>query len=156
MPQSNEVRRKQYAENPEIREKARENYKKWLAQNPDYHKNRYEDDKKREDYLQKKAEWRAANPHYHRKRREDPAEKEKDNARSLNWMRAKRERLAGRPKPKNCELCGNPSPKIVWDHNHETGKFRGWICTPCNYILGRVKDDPEVLRKMADYLDQHK
>lgn len=58
---------------------------------------------------------------------------------------------AGRPKPATCEICGSPE-KIVYDHNHETGKFRGWICCACNTALGNAKDSPSVLRKMLDYL----
>lgn len=92
---------------------------------------------------------------YNREYIQKPGEREKQFSRSVQWMRAKRERLAGRPKPDNCELCGQPSKKICWDHNHDTGHFRGWLCAPCNYILGRVKDDPILLRKMAEYLERH-
>jgi hypothetical protein len=58
-----------------------------------------------------------------------------------------------RQKPDNCELCGCEHKKIVLDHCHATGAFRGWICDPCNIALGNVKDSPELLRKMADYLE---
>lgn len=59
-----------------------------------------------------------------------------------------------RKKPNNCELCGTAHKKIVFDHCHSTGAFRGWICDPCNIALGNVKDNPELLRKMADYLEE--
>ena len=47
------------------------------------------------------------------------------------------------------------TPKTVWtlDHDHETGNFRGWICNYCNMMLSRADDNPEVLRKGADYLE---
>lgn len=61
--------------------------------------------------------------------------------------------LAGRPKPLNCEVCGNEG-KICYDHCHKTEKFRGWICDPCNIALGKVKDNPETLRKLANYLEK--
>lgn len=60
-----------------------------------------------------------------------------------------------RPRPDHCELCGSPpGPKrrINYDHCHESGEFRGWICTRCNFVLGFAKDDAALLRKMADYL----
>ena len=61
--------------------------------------------------------------------------------------------------PQVCEICkGGPSGKmkrLVTDHDHETGEFRGLLCGRCNSILGYVNDDPEVLRVAADYLDTH-
>jgi hypothetical protein len=45
-------------------------------------------------------------------------------------------------------------PKIVLDHCHDTGGFRGWLCDPCNVVLGMVKDRPEILRDLADYLER--
>ncbi|MEK6829277.1 MAG: hypothetical protein AABY15_04055, partial [Nanoarchaeota archaeon] len=36
-----------------------------------------------------------------------------------------KEKLAGRPKPKRCEIC-NKKGKIYFDHDHKTNKFRGW------------------------------
>ena len=42
------------------------------------------------------------------------------------------------------------------DHNPLTGKARALLCPRCNQTLGRVKDDPELLRSLAAYLDKHK
>jgi hypothetical protein len=58
-----------------------------------------------------------------------------------------------RPKPSLCEICNNPFPKIVFDHCHQSGRFRGWICDPCNTVLGLVKDDTDRLRALIHYLD---
>lgn len=60
-----------------------------------------------------------------------------------------------RPKPTSCEICADIHPKIVFDHDHSTGQFRGWICDPCNIVLGAVKERIETLEKMAQYLKQH-
>ena len=38
------------------------------------------------------------------------------------------------------------------DHNHETGKVRGWLCFPCNYALGLLRDDPKTLLRLVDYV----
>lgn len=71
-------------------------------------------------------------------------------------MRERREEklaaLAGRHRPASCDLC-NSTERIAFDHCHVTGKFRGWLCDACNRTLGVVKDNPELVRKMADYLE---
>jgi len=59
--------------------------------------------------------------------------------------------LAGRPKPDVCDIC-HGSGKIVFDHSHKFGHFRGWVCDRCNRTLGFAGDDPLLLMKMASYL----
>lgn len=63
---------------------------------------------------------------------------------------------AGEPPPEACELCATKSEEICFDHCHNTGKFRGWLCHTCNRLLGLANDSPELLRKLADYLEKHK
>jgi recombination endonuclease VII len=62
------------------------------------------------------------------------------------------ERLAGRPKPNVCDICGRGG-KICFDHSHSDSVFRGWLCNHCNLILGHANDDPELLRKLARYVE---
>ena len=47
---------------------------------------------------------------------------------------------------------GNKSTRWVLDHNHETNKFRGWLCHNCNMGIGAFKDNIEVLYKAIEYL----
>ena len=61
---------------------------------------------------------------------------------------------AGKPKPKRCEICDRIG-KICFDHDHKTGKFRGWICWGCNVALGHVEDNKNILKKMVKYLEIH-
>jgi Recombination endonuclease VII len=69
--------------------------------------------------------------------------------------RAKLEAKAGRARPKVCDLCGGGSwLNIVFDHCHTKGHFRGWLCDRCNTVLGQVGDDADLLRRMADYLEE--
>ena len=56
------------------------------------------------------------------------------------------------PKSKSCDLCGIEGRKLVMDHNHETNKFRGWICQNCNKGIGGLNDDIKMLYKAIDYL----
>lgn len=62
-----------------------------------------------------------------------------------------KEKVAGRAKPKQCEVCGSLGT-ISFDHDHTTGQFRGWICRRCNLVLGFVKDDSELLIMLSKYL----
>lgn len=41
------------------------------------------------------------------------------------------------------------------DHCHSTGKVRSLLCTSCNMTLGYMKDSPDMLRRLALYLEQH-
>lgn len=65
------------------------------------------------------------------------------------------ERKAGRAKPETCEVCGG-AEKVSFDHCHQRGIFRGWLCYACNRALGCVKDDPNRLRKLIVYLERTK
>lgn len=69
-------------------------------------------------------------------------------------IHAKRVALAGRPKPAECEVCERSDMRVVWDHDHATGKFRGWLCDHCNKVLGLMKENPRLLRALADYLER--
>jgi hypothetical protein len=57
-----------------------------------------------------------------------------------------------------CEICGcGPTSKgFQWDHDHETGKFRGFLCQRCNCALGLFMDDEENLLCAIEYLRRHK
>ncbi len=55
--------------------------------------------------------------------------------------------------------CANPrcSNRITdVDHDHQTGQFRGLLCSDCNRALGAIHDDTEVLRGLIDYLIERK
>ena len=58
---------------------------------------------------------------------------------------------APRPRPIICEACGR-NGKICFDHDHKTDKFRGWICMQCNFVLGLMNDDREMLMNLIKYL----
>lgn len=75
------------------------------------------------------------------------------------WKQQRCEEISGRPKPSVCDVCGEPGnyggkPRICFDHCHAQGGFRGWLCDRCNMVLGKAKDDADLLRRLADYLEK--
>lgn len=88
-----------------------------------------------------------------RRRRSDPEGQRRRSKAFGERLLAKREAIAGRPRPDACELCGELHGRVVWDHCHATGSFRGWLCDRCNKVLGLVYDSPGLLRDLARYLE---
>lgn len=54
-----------------------------------------------------------------------------------------------------CPICFRALTvaKVHVDHDHATGAIRGAICFSCNGGLGLFKDNADVLRRAADYLE---
>ena len=50
-----------------------------------------------------------------------------------------------------CEICHDVT-RLLYDHDHETGAFRGWLCPRCNTGLGFARDSTEILQSMIAYL----
>ncbi|MEU4932216.1 endonuclease VII domain-containing protein [Streptomyces yokosukanensis] len=51
-----------------------------------------------------------------------------------------------------CAICPD-APAAHVDHCHKTGRVRGVLCFNCNSGLGLLRDDPEVVRRAAAYLE---
>ena len=157
-------------QDPEYIEKYRQyhrEYKRQWSSNPDNRQRQSE---------QQKAGW-------HR-RMQDPAFREKTRLRSLaNYQRSKqdpawaerqvrqgvcRERgitmadYEQRLKDQDgvCAICHQPQRDrrkkyLAIDHCHTNGHVRGLLCTQCNTMLGNARDNPELLRNAALYLESH-
>ena len=55
-----------------------------------------------------------------------------------------------------CAVCGGvdvTGKALAVDHNHSTGEVRGLLCHACNTTAGRMNDSPQLLRKLADYIE---
>lgn len=56
-----------------------------------------------------------------------------------------------------CLICAEEftdAPHI--DHDHRTNRIRGLLCSGCNLGLGHLRDDPSLMRKAAEYVEQHR
>lgn len=115
--------RERYRRNPQ---KAMAKHRRWLA--------KVKQDPEREEDRRLKQNTLARKSHTTRRLRRD------------------HEKSGGRSRPDACDLCGGGG-RIYFDHCHESGEFRGWLCIHCNLALGHVKDDPSLLRKLASYLE---
>lgn len=64
--------------------------------------------------------------------------------------------------PDYCEVCGS-TERLHVDHDHSCclapptcGEcVRGRLCADCNWVLGRVNDNPYRLQELADYLERN-
>lgn len=94
-----------------------------------------------------------------RTRRYSKTEYRKKYCRDYQKIRLKkiREENASRPRPEYCECCFQKPNKIgvVWDHNHKTGIFRGWLCSRCNRVLGMCGESIEVLNNLIEYIKKN-
>jgi hypothetical protein len=55
-----------------------------------------------------------------------------------------------------CAICSTDLAQTAKgpcvDHNHDTGKVRGILCSPCNAALGLMGDNPLILQAAIGYL----
>lgn len=59
-----------------------------------------------------------------------------------------------------CATCGQPESRaatdsLAVDHDHETGKVRGLLCSNCNRSLGLLKENIGTLQNLIAYLQTH-
>ena len=58
------------------------------------------------------------------------------------------------PVPTHCDHC-NQERRVCIDHNHKTGRFRGWLCNRCNTAFGTFGDTVAGLRRAIKYLQNN-
>lgn len=64
-----------------------------------------------------------------------------------------------------CAICKRPETAIdkrsgkpyvlAVDHCHRSNQIRGLLCTGCNTSIGLFRDDPNIIRAAAAYLERH-
>ncbi len=59
----------------------------------------------------------------------------------------------------SCDICGGQNVKgrtrLTIDHDHESGAFRGLLCSNCNTAIGLLRDNPKLAVAAASYLAGH-
>jgi hypothetical protein len=62
-----------------------------------------------------------------------------------------------------CAVCRKPPsgkgtkgthPELVVDHCHTTDTIRGLLCNNCNVAIAHARDNPHLLRAMAEYIER--
>lgn len=135
-------------QNPEVRERDLATWRRY------YLRNKERLSKYQREY-RANPENKARIQNHQRKRYFTPDYRLRQQERVNAANRAERAFLAGRPQPDVCDVCGRPENHkdgVVFDHCHQKGHFRGWLCRNCNWTLGLVEDDPFILLKLIAYL----
>lgn len=57
-----------------------------------------------------------------------------------------------------CAICAQPDEgrALAVDHCHTTGRVRGLLCLACNTAIGKLRDDPELIRRAAEYIETNR
>ena len=122
----------------------------WLANKPGYN-------------TANNQKWRAKNRGHVRKKRVEEYQRDKKKVAALSrkWLLRRQYNLTLKQYDEMlkaqggvCAICGedNGERNLVVDHNHETNKIRGLLCTKCNAALGLLGDDLPGLLAAASYL----
>lgn len=153
MPHADPARRAEYvkAYRARTRERRNEGMRAWKAANPD----------KVREYARKAY---ANNPAKHKAKHAAYVAKAKPWLRESNKQK-QREYLYGMSPGTYAEMlaaqsnccagCGTSiSTSGCVDHCHAENRIRGLLCRKCNLALGHTNDDPEILRRLASYLEK--
>ena len=55
----------------------------------------------------------------------------------------------------SCHCCNRKSVSLHFDHDHNTEKYRGFLCHYCNTGIGKLGDDIEGVTRALRYLEKH-
>ncbi|AFC22025.1 endonuclease VII [Cronobacter phage vB_CsaP_GAP52] len=63
-----------------------------------------------------------------------------------------------------CAICGEAETatvrgkvkELAVDHDHDTGKARGLLCSKCNVMIGMSQENPAILASAINYLDKYR
>lgn len=53
-----------------------------------------------------------------------------------------------------CHRSENKEQYLSIDHCHSSNRIRGLLCNNCNFAIGLLNDDPEVIRNAARYVEE--
>jgi len=145
----------------ERRIKGRERTARYRKKNPDkikeIQKRSYDRRKNDPDRLEKLRGWQKQYREDNRKALSDGERKRRFGITPESYADLFKSQLGA------CAICKNPetatrlgkTKALSVDHCHKTGAIRGLLCSDCNTGIGKLKDDPKVLRMAAQYLEYH-
>lgn len=141
----------------------------WYNKNKDKARSQARDsyDKRKEQINEKRRLDRKLNPEKHRTKAKDYYKKNPLLHKVQSWKQAgiknmtmERYMLLLEKQMYCCAVCGTPqhelSRKLDVDHNHDTGEVRGLLCLNCNQALGRLKESPEIITNLLNYVKYYK
>lgn len=115
----------------------------------------------REKNVRRSAEWRKANPEANREWSKAHPEVRKAQYKSQNLKKygVSLDEFGKMLIAQNgvCKICRqkcSTGRDLAVDHDHESGRVRGLLCSSCNNGLGRFQDNALLLRAAADYLER--
>lgn len=100
-----------------------------------------------------KSCWNRDSLKYYNDNREEIIEKRKDYHYLKNYNITRADFHKMQEEAGGCEVCGDTN--TVLDHCHDSSEIRGVLCNRCNQALGLMRDDPVLIRGLADYMDRH-
>jgi Recombination endonuclease VII len=126
----------------------------WRARHPDYNRAYYA--AHRDAGIARAKAWAAANP-----------ERAKANSQRTQKARSRRYNLKNMgisleyfeemmsAQEECCAICGAEFSKVPvhMDHDHETGRPRGLLCSGCNLGIGLLRDSAEITANASGYLE---
>ena len=73
----------------------------------------------------------------------------------LKWLKKKPVN-----EPFECPICSKRTiagitSKVVLEHDHRSGRVRGWVCDSCNTGIGRFKDDKKLLKMAINFIESN-
>jgi len=100
-------------------------------------------------FLEHAEEMRAWNANYQREwRKRTPGSKEYHRRKDREYRGVAG--ATGETKDGLCDICGRFQESLCCEHDHATGRIRGWVCDPCNLGIGLLGDSlPNLLRAIA-------
>jgi hypothetical protein len=81
---------------------------------------------------------------------------------SCNTCRDKKKKISkqdkkfyAKPIKLTCPICNDEvsGDYARLDHDHNTGRIRGWICDNCNTAIGKLKESKEVLMRAIEWIE---